>query len=319
MGVWVSSEVKKRVQTLFASKRGSELVEAISEEIGELHSLCATLSDQLRQLRVYQSFTDRVVLLQEIRESQSLPVSARICASHALPPEDGFYQLEYESNGRPFRWTGPSPEFTFRLYVDRTAPLALELQIGFMIDIALQSDITAMLDGVELPLDWTMGKSDGNHICKAVLPAGSGNQVTQLMFMVPHVLQPPGNSDPRLLGVAFRELRIQQFKTTHSGDAINNAVLGASSLPLRSKISASDDARAGGMGNGSTPGDPKHKRRFRREVPATVPSQSAPAADEVVTLVSSPVSTVQSTTPARDRESSEDESDNRGRNDSLES
>src|ERR1700733_12839398 len=134
----MTDDIREKVRARLVAHRGPELIDLIAEEIGELHERYDDVSRQLKQLKMFQAFAERINLLQEKQSGRRLPTSARIEASHSLSSEDGFYHLEYEQNGRPYRWTGPSPEFAFRLYVDRTVPLKLELEIGYMIDASLQ-------------------------------------------------------------------------------------------------------------------------------------------------------------------------------------
>jgi hypothetical protein len=190
----------------FSNMRPSpDLMNAIGEELSELQSLAARFSDQVQQAA--QTFSARLKLLEgAIAAQSSLPDSITIDAIHPAA-ETGFYDIEYEDSGWPFRWSGPSRDFSFSLKIDRNAPLRLRLHLIAMIDPKLQSDLLLLVDGVSVPIR-VAEQEEGWFEYEAIIPAGAGVRETHLVIAVPCLLQPNNIEDPRLLGVAFRELRI---------------------------------------------------------------------------------------------------------------
>ena len=203
-----TSDMRERVRTLFATRKGSELIEAIADEIADLNAAVEHFSEQLKQLQLFQSFNEKLCLLQEVGSRHKFPGSARIDASQYLSPEEGFYALEYEQDGRPYRWTGPRPDFSFTVYVDRTVPLRLQLDVGYMVDPKVQADIAVVVDGAEVPLDMRPRKGGGGYSGEALIAPGENLRATNIVFVVPRVLPAKAASDARSLGVAFRELRV---------------------------------------------------------------------------------------------------------------
>ena len=202
------ADVRNRVRALFAAKEGAELVDAIADEICDLHAHVDRIAEQLRLLPLYQSFSERMDLLEEAGVGQvQLPQRLTIEASHLFVTDHGFYTLEYDSSGRAYRWTGPRRDFYFVVYVDRSVPLRLELEIFRMVDRRLQSDIVLLADGVPMPLHLDTARDC--IVGRAVLPVHSRTRATSLIFVVPCVLPEPKGLDARHLGVAFRELRIR--------------------------------------------------------------------------------------------------------------
>lgn len=195
----------RQISGLSGSTQLPDLMNAIGEELSELQSLAARYSDQVQQAA--QSFSARLKLLQAtIAAQSSLPDSITIDAIHPAT-ENGFYDIEYEASGWPFRWSGPSRDFSFSLEIDRSAALRLRLHLIALIDPNLQSDLLFLVDGVSVPIK-VAEQEKGWFEYEATIPADASMRETHLVVAVPCVLQPDNVEDTRLLGVAFRELRI---------------------------------------------------------------------------------------------------------------
>jgi hypothetical protein len=202
-----NDEVTSRIQTILASKRGSELIDAIGLELGDVHSQIDRLSKQVLRLQAFHAFSERMSILSQASVSPTqLPHSLCIDAAQLFEPGNGFYQLEYERNGQPFRWTGPGRDFSFSLFIDRTASLQVRLEVAYMMDPTRQNDLVVLVDG-EL-LACTLTRQTGCWIGEVIVPALPASQATNLVFVVPCVIKPDSNNDTRTLGVAFRKLAI---------------------------------------------------------------------------------------------------------------
>jgi hypothetical protein len=198
-------QTHSQISALSNSGPSPDRMNVIGEQLSELQSLAARYSDQVQQAA--QTFSERLKLLEEAIAAQSgLPDSITIDAIHPAA-ETGFYFVEYEASGRPFRWSGPSRDFSFTLKIDRSAPLRLRLHLIALIDPNLQSDLLFLVDGVSVPIR-VAAQEEGWFDYEATIPAGTGMRETHLVVAVPCVLQPDNPEDTRLLGVAFRELRI---------------------------------------------------------------------------------------------------------------
>src|SRR5215472_13629702 len=94
---------------ILRSKRGPELLTGLVDELAALHQLCGELRRQIRELQIQQKFPGHLFALEDASNSASLrlPTQLEIRAGQLLEPQQGFYDLEYDPNGTPFRWTGP--------------------------------------------------------------------------------------------------------------------------------------------------------------------------------------------------------------------
>src|SRR6185312_9139904 len=138
--------------------------------------------------------------------AQLLPQRVTIEADHMLRPHDGFYGVEHTSEGTPFRWTGPSVQFCFNVYVDRSSGADLRLFALTSIDFEIQKKIVLIADGETLPVN--VEPDSGGFAVTAFLPARPDNGSTGLVFVLPAVLTPAGGTEGRALGLAFGRLSI---------------------------------------------------------------------------------------------------------------
>lgn len=187
------------------SRRGPDLVAALADEIALLHRQTTELR---REVAALADFRGSRWLARHAPggEGPALPRAAIIEADQHLGPRDGFYPLEYTSAGVPFRWTGPSPNFFFEVYVDRTRACDLTLDALSFIDFEAQKDIKLMADAEAVPVRIETGES-GFHIL-ATLPPRGDRFATNLVFILPKAMPPREGSDTRPLGLAFSRLSI---------------------------------------------------------------------------------------------------------------
>jgi len=224
-----------RLQNLL-ERRGEDLVRGLIEEFGRLHREVAALKRELAALSAYQAAHDRQLVIDAaVRKIFYMPRVVSIEADQNLRSQDGFYPLERTSDGMPFRWTGPSPQFSFDLFVDRSSFVELRLDALNCIDFEVQGNIALFVDGESVP---TQVERDGLRIgVTAVLPPRSGNDTTNLVFALPAALVPPGPEDTRALGLAFSRLRVAVRDMLEAG-------IGASSADEIDEIGLGDSAAA---------------------------------------------------------------------------
>jgi hypothetical protein len=192
---------------LLLSKRGQELVRGLVEEFSILSREIAGLKRELSALADYQEARDRWLVLDDLVEKNlHLPRIVVIEPDQLLRPRDGFYPVEYTSSGVPFRWTGPSVQFSFDLYIDRRHGADLRLEVLNSVDFSAQKNLTLLVDSTIVPLKITQ---EGNGFnASAVLPRSTEGRSTSIVFVLPAVIVPPESNETRSLGVAFGRLTV---------------------------------------------------------------------------------------------------------------
>jgi hypothetical protein len=186
-------------------KRGQDLVRGLIEELHELRREVAALKRELSALSDYQSSRDRLLAIERVSESIApLPRNAVIESDQLLRAEDGFYPVEQTSDGTPFRWTGPSREFSFDVFVDRTYGAEIRLAALNCMDFEIQKNVALLVDGE--PVSQTMEPEGSGFTLTAFLSPRKGSQATDLVYVLPAVIVPTGSEDKRPLGIAFARL-----------------------------------------------------------------------------------------------------------------
>src|ERR1700743_2074738 len=146
-------------------KRGEDLVRGLIEELQGLRREVAALKRELSALSDYQASRDRLLAIEQASERIAhLPRSVVIEPDQLLRAQDGFYPVEQTSEGEPFRWTGPSREFSFDVFVDRTFGAEIRLTALNCMDFEIQKNVALLVDGE--PVSQTM------------VPEGSGFTLT---------------------------------------------------------------------------------------------------------------------------------------------
>ena len=189
-----------------SGKRDEGLVQELTDEIASLNRELAALKSEVAALTDFRSSRGLVLEPPTAMAVPSLPQKVTIEADQMLRPHDGFYGVEHTSDGTPFRWTGPSVQFCFNVYVDRSNGADLRLFALTSIDFEVQKKIVLIADGETLPV--TIEPDSGGFAVTAFLPARADQGITGLVFVLPAVLTPPGGEDGRALGLAFGRLSI---------------------------------------------------------------------------------------------------------------
>ncbi len=194
-----------RLQQLLG-KRGQELVRGLVEEFGALHREIAGLKREVAALADYPASRWLVLDAAGAANAMPLPHSVAIEPDHLLRPRDGFYPVEYTAGGVPFRWTGPSVQFSFDLFVDRTNGCDLRLQALNSVDFEQQKNLMLLVDGEAVPLN--LVPEGTGFAVSAALPVRADRRATSLVFILPAVIVPPGTAETRPLGIAFAGLSV---------------------------------------------------------------------------------------------------------------
>jgi hypothetical protein len=199
-------DLEARLQNLLA-KRGQELVRGLVEEVSSLHREIVALKRELGALIDYQAMRDRWLEVDgATTRVVRLPAAVTIEADHLLRTRDGFYALEYTDVGKPFRWTGPSAQFSFDIFIDRRAGVDLKLEALSCIDFERQKDVMLVVDGVPVPVELTPAGEGFDLVSE--LPPRSDGRSSNIVFVLPAALTPPDGNDPRPMGIAFARMTL---------------------------------------------------------------------------------------------------------------
>jgi hypothetical protein len=176
--------------------------------IAELTQEMAGLKRELEAIRLVQKSRD--ILLPQARNQYAGRRKAVVEAGMPMPADRGFYALERDGVGNPFRWTGPSQAFHFDFHLDRSVPLRFVLQMPLWGgDHA--GGLRAMSDEMSLPLV----RRAGNRVLdfEGLLMPREALGVTRLTFVAEHVSTVTSDSDEtasRQLGVPFLRLAVTE-------------------------------------------------------------------------------------------------------------
>jgi hypothetical protein len=199
--------------------------EAIVMELARLQAQLAHLQKALgsmetRQQTLELALSAKEILVAETHLDYRLPHTLGIEADHLLNPEDGFYNLEHDGRGRPYRWTGPGRAFRFTLYIDRSAPHRVTAAFFSALDPTVFGAVQCYVDQKPVKTAYAF-EGETHRICADIpaRPADAGVRTT-VTFMLPEVRSPrdldPKSNDARLLGLAFSSLSVSPIESTES-------------------------------------------------------------------------------------------------------
>lgn len=232
---------EERFRSALEAKRGADLVNALAGELWQLPQQAAALSATLHELRLFQDYAAHLIEAEPAAHpALALPDHVTVHAHEVFDPQDGFYQLENDADGRPFRWTGPQRHVSIVVCIDRSVALNIVMEVIALIDDARQRNMSLLVDGTTIP--FPLDPVPGGYVGRANLPPARHAERTRLTFLVPHVaLETAGCANPRLLGFAFRSLAISpaaRLEQKPHGVAPSFPTL----LPTRFACSATDIA-----------------------------------------------------------------------------
>ena len=196
------------------------ILEAIFNEIAEVR---LAVSEIHRQLGLFEHFLQaRDILLPQLSldpKEGGNPSQLSIHADQRLREENGFYILEHDAKGNPFRWSGPDPRFGFDVFLDRHEPLTMEL---YVVDAMLPEMVPRMRAFVNQE-EVALQVADAQHgwLMSATIPESETSGRTRISFLLPSVCSPrklnSESTDDRYLGIAFSKLTLRP--QLHSSDA----------------------------------------------------------------------------------------------------
>lgn len=184
--------------------------------IAELTAELAALRQEMDVIKLVQKGRD--ILLPQARTQYAGRRKAVIEAGMPMPSERGFYGLERDGVGNPFRWTGPGAAFHFDFHLDRSVPLRFVLQMPLWGADHAQG-LRAISDDMGLPLL----KRPGHRVLdfEGVLLPRESLGVTRLTFIAEHLSTVPSNEDEtatRQLGVPFLRLTVGEISEAEFAD-----------------------------------------------------------------------------------------------------
>ncbi len=150
-------------------------------------------------------------LINAVSENRQLSKDVILTADMALTVHDGFYNLEYDNKGIPYRWTGANGGmFCAYLRLDRSSEKVLVLSVlpvGHLFDNGMDS-IICYIDGKQVKTSVEKESDSVKFIIN--LPPTTTENLTRVEFETP-LWRPkeldPESSDGRELGVAFVSLK----------------------------------------------------------------------------------------------------------------
>ena len=188
----------------------NQIVDSLIRELAMARLTAAEIQRDLTMVKAHQRTRD--ILLPQARMEFLGVRSAHVDAGMPLQEASGFYSIEYASNGRPYRWTGPDRQFQFDLHLDRTLPLQFLLHLASW-GPATTRRLRCFADGIEIPLvhrpcAWAVE-------CAGLLLPREVLGLTRIEFVCAETFQPATQSathsaagDQRALGVIFLDLLV---------------------------------------------------------------------------------------------------------------
>ncbi|HJV70905.1 hypothetical protein [Ideonella sp.] len=210
----------------------------------------AALKRELDAIKLVQKSRD--ILLPQARTQYAGRRKAVVEAGMPMPAEHGFYALERDGVGNPFRWTGPSTEFHFNLHLDRSVPLRFVLQMPLW-GAEHAGGLRATCDEMTLPLL----RRPGNRVLdfEGMLLPRESLGVTRLTFIANQVRTVPAESDegaPRQLGVPFLRLTIGEASEAEFAEWLKAVEPDATKAPVPNKPRPAAAAPASNPADGAT-------------------------------------------------------------------
>ena len=136
-----------------------------------------------------------------------------ITADFPLSADNGFYELEYDQQGKTMRWTGLSNSFFFDLCFDQIKEKELVLEVLSPLSEQNLQEMQCFINNSETKL--SISKEQVPFQVTALIPANSKIANTKISFVVPELIKPcdidPEQKDTRNLGVVFYRLSIQNL------------------------------------------------------------------------------------------------------------
>jgi hypothetical protein len=157
------------------------------------------LSAELADLRA------AVTALQGARRGTAaacVPRTVFFDADEVGPFERGFYQREFDGNGRPFRWTGQGEFVEFRFFIDRNVAYQFTIS-GQLYGGADLGPVRAFIDYSPVPVE-TAYRGDAATLTGEIPPSPFATRATLTLWSPSRWV--PAAGDERTLWFAFYDL-----------------------------------------------------------------------------------------------------------------
>jgi len=183
------------------------------DEISKLLAILSLVAEKtLYECEVNRKSIDFVgiPIAKEIFDGSALLSEVKLSADAPLPRDSGFHDLEHDPRGVPFRWTGPSKDFSFEFGMDRSdSRLALisMLKSG-RINGSYLERIRVFVDGRPVPCSFSLGRMPSIEF---EIPKRNSSMASTTISVECDVWSPSqedGSEDQRTLGIPFVELSI---------------------------------------------------------------------------------------------------------------
>jgi hypothetical protein len=202
------------------------LVRSIAKELSQIQSAHNDLLGRMVAIESMQAVFDRLYAQAATTVEAALPRSIQIRADEALPPSWGFWALEYEPEGTPFRWTGPSSVFSFDFSLDRSAPAAFTVEFGRMFDSSGVGELRCQVDGENVGASLFL--TSHCHELRGIIPPRTHGGATTLAVTCPAMTSPAAllaTDDHRSLGLSFRRLTVRHMdECMHTNGEVHSAL-----------------------------------------------------------------------------------------------
>ncbi|MCP5433739.1 MAG: hypothetical protein H6923_10765 [Alphaproteobacteria bacterium] len=203
-------EELERLEKEFSELQGAAVLQHLLQEIAVLREALRRHERDLEVARAALKMRDLILPSLDAPELEAMfPERFEVLADAPVPGDQGFYPLEHDSKGLPMRWTGPGADFSFAIYVDRSRPLTVRLNILSSVAAENLKSISCFAEG---PIRLQTGGRGVGVTFEGTLPAREFPGKTVLSFRVARVVSPseldPSSTDIRPLGVAFHRLEV---------------------------------------------------------------------------------------------------------------
>ena len=205
--------IEQQVRTLknkLNAEHSDRVVDGVLNELAGLQLSVENIEFQLKVITSHLLMPDRLLPGCAVSGTQA-GTRLEIDAEFPLPTEQGFYPLEYNNNGVPFRWTGPGAFFYFDVFVQRQQKSKLELQVINTILDKNVDNLRCFVDNVEVSLSHHRAKK--LYSFQGVIPAFPSSGSSRISFLIPNPVKTsdvyPETGDNRVVGVAFSKLIVQ--------------------------------------------------------------------------------------------------------------
>lgn len=205
-------ESEEAILKALEGSQGDELLRKLASVLAAQERRIEELAASLQLLTIYEKHGGAQLSAMAGTTPHDMPAPApryassyEVSASDYLLEADGFHAVEYGNRGLAFRWAAITGTMRFTFYVDRSAPLAMELVFFNSVNPANYEKMMLVEGDTEVPI--ARADVDGQVRLASVLPAKPFAGETNLILHIPYVRR-LGAEDARVAGVAFHKLTV---------------------------------------------------------------------------------------------------------------